>query len=122
MVNGTLTATLYYNGHAVLTKSKIINSYITFKGYYIKSGSSSEYPINLPDFLYTSKGGSIEVHSLNLIGATANYEGSVEPTSWNLDSTNGILTVNFPPSGGAIIYQISLGGIFGSPVNSCVYP
>lgn len=112
MVNGTLTATLYYNGHAVLTKSKTINSYITFKGYYIKSGSSSEYPINLPDFLYTSKGGSIEVHSLNLIGATANYEGSVEPTSWNLDSTNGILTVNFPPSGGAIIYQISLGGIF----------
>lgn len=93
MNNGILTAELKYAGVTILSVMKSVTATSNFTGYYTSGSISQE--INYPYPLYVIAGTTVNIYSLNLIGATAYYQNQYTaiPTSWSLNSTSGHLSV-----------------------------
>lgn len=100
MTNATLTATIKYGTTTILTMTKTgLYAHLGFKGTY--TGGYGSGNINLPNPIFTTPGSSVHIYSLNLIGASLSYSGSVSPSYWLQGYNTFDVTI---PSGTLVIH------------------
>ncbi len=98
--NATLTAYIMYNAvvKTSFTKGNISTGMV---GTYTNGVTTKE--IHLPNPLYVMPNRIITIKSSRLIGATLTYSGNAIPTSWNFNSTSGVLSVGMPSTGTLVV-------------------
>lgn len=96
MANGTLTATIKYNGITVRNLSMTGLNATGFTGTYYNGLTTKN--INYPNPLYMKSNSNVYISSPQLVGATVTFSGSPSSTSWSLNSSNGMLLFNTPNS------------------------
>ncbi len=95
MMNGTLTADIYYNSVLIQTLTKTVSAYDDFWGQYTSGDLSGT--INYTHFFNVRQGGTTHINSPNFYGATLSYDSSVTvPSFWWFSSTNGFLEFTAP--------------------------
>lgn len=97
----TLKATIKKSGIVLNTLTKKVSAYLGFRGYFYNGQTTNQ--INLPNPLYVLPNTNVLITSPNLIGATVTYSGSVTPSVWNFNGTNGTLTVGMPSANNSTV-------------------
>lgn len=100
MMNGTLTADIYYNSVLIQTLNKTVSAYDDFWGQYTSGNLSGE--INYTHYFNMKPNTTTTVTSPNFYGATVTYDSSgATPTAWGFNPTNSVL--NFKASAGSTV-------------------
>lgn len=120
MSGAVLTANIKKNGITVCTVTKIVSTGNGFDGTYYNGITTKQ--IDLPTPLYVVPGTLVTINSQNLIGATVSQNGgNATPTSWQFNSSSGILVVGMPSSvGSTVVVKVACSGgtIYNLPITT----
>ena len=96
MMNGTLTADIYYNNVLIQTLTKTVSAYDDFWGQYTSGDLSGT--INYTHYFNVRQGCTTRVNSPNFYGAmSVTYDNSATiPSFWWFNSTDGFLEFSAP--------------------------
>lgn len=120
MTNATLTAYVYQGNNVICNFTKYISTGNGFDGTYYNGQAT--VPVDLPSPLYVLPGTLVTITSSNLIGATVSQNGgNVTPTSWNFNSSTGVLKVGMPASAGkTVVVKVTCSGgtVYNLPITT----
>lgn len=96
MMNGTLTADIYYNNVLIQTLTKTVSAYDDFWGQYTSGDLSGT--VNYTHYFNVRQGCTTRINSPNFYGATSvTYDGSAAtPSFWWFNPTDGFLEFSAP--------------------------
>ncbi len=120
MSSAVLTANIKKNGITICTATKLVSTGNGFDGTYYNGITTKQ--IDLPTPLYVLPSTLVTINSQNLVGATVSQNGgNATPTSWQFNSSSGVLIVGMPSSVGStvVVKVISSGGaIYNLPITT----
>lgn len=120
MSSAVLTANIKKNGTTICTVTKLISTGNGMDGTYYNGITTKQ--IDLPNPLYVLPGTSVTINSQNLIGASVSQNGgNATPTSWQFNSSSGILIVGMPSTvGNTVVVKVicSGGTIYNLPITT----
>jgi len=110
--SAVLTANIKKNGITICTATKLVSTGNGFDGTYYNGITTKQ--IDLPTPLYVLPSTLVTINSQNLVGATVSQNGgNATPTSWQFNSSSGVLIVGMPSSveSTVVVKVISSGGV-----------
>lgn len=120
MSSAVLTANIKKNGTTICTVTKLVSTGNGMDGTYYNGVTTKQ--IDLPNPLYVLPGTLVTITSQNLIGASVSQNGgNATPTSWQFNSSSGMLIVGMPSTvGNTVVVKVicSGGTIYNLPITT----